>query len=293
MKKTVKYLTLGTIAALGCISVTASAEEEVSCTLEPNTVYEIDLQGDGTMEQLSYKTYTDEEKENESRAVLEIYINGKLSWSVTDETWSYYWDVDQCPMEDGSVYLLANSRSDNDWTNQTLLLAPAEDSYEVLADLSLLSRETEEEPDNLLSGWARCQGVASTEGNTITVNWLEMLIATGNITIPVTYEIGEDGVKQVDGSCRFDEPLEWTAWQTFNVFEEADIDSDKAAYVVEADDKVQLTEVMKTDGSWYIKCINADGEEGWFPDPEEYSSGLSGDGSEYLCGYFREAVYAG
>lgn len=296
-------------AALGCCSVTVLAQEDasenaVTYAMEPETAYEIDLNGDGTLEKLSYKTYTSEETDEQgafstSQAVLELYENDQLTDTLTDTEWSYFWSLDQCQLEDGTTLLLASSHSDNDWTNQSLLLSYGEDGFETLADLSLVSRETgdltEEETENMaVSGWGRCSGIYSVEGNRITVKWMDMAKATGTYYPLVTYEVADGKVTEAaDIPVQMDAEETWTAWTSFEVLDSYDSENASVVYQVAVGDQIQLTEVIKIDGECYFKCINADGQEGWMPDAEDYISEMNEDGSDWKCGYFEEAIYAG
>lgn len=300
-------------AALACSSVTAFAQEDasenaVTYAMEPETAYEIDLNGDGTLEKLSYKTYAAEETDENgalygSQAVLELYENDQLTDTLTDIGWSYFWSVDQCQLEDGTTLLLASSHSDNDWTNQSLLLSYGKEGFEVLADLSLVSRETgdliEEETnaaaeDIAVSAWGRCNGIYSAEGNRITVKWMDMSKATGTYCPLVTYEVADGKVTEAaDIPVQMDAEETWTAWTSFEVLDSYDPENASVVYQVAVGDKVQLTEVIKIDGECYFKCINADGQEGWMPDAADYISEMNEDGSDWKCGYFEEAIYAG
>ena len=94
--------------------------------LEPDTVYMLDFDGDGTQERFSFSTYT-QENDGMSRAVLELSVDGQTVWSVTERL-----ELSMAcqPLDGGSaVYLAACSSSDNDWTSQALLLEYTGDSF--------------------------------------------------------------------------------------------------------------------------------------------------------------------
>lgn len=294
MKYKSKYAAFAAFSAFLGLAAAANAEESVTYSLEPEQSYELDLQGDGVMEQLSYKTYTIDEEIGESKAVLDIYLNDTLFWSITDESWSYHWQLCQCPLSDGNTYLLATSFSDNDWNSQVLLLEAADDSFETVADLTSLTRQEADEPGKLLSSWSRSFDIIDVQDSSFTVNWLDTLKATGGINIPVTYILKDGEVALAESFCHLDEEKEWTAWRAFDVMEGTSGDAAASVlYQVEPGDTVHLTEYVKVDEKVYVKCINQDGQEGWMPDAEDYYSEISEDGTDYLCGYFEEAIYAG
>lgn len=261
----------------------------------PNTIYEMDLDGDGKAEPISYKTYEADDGQGNCQAVLEIYENDTLIWSYTDPAWSYYWSLSRFSLGE-SAYLLAVSSSDNDWTSQTLLLSKPEgnDSFSVLADLSELTRETEKNDGNLLSGWARVGyvGLLSTEENVVTIAWTDTLRSTGNMTVYVDYEISGNSVTQKTPPVKLDETRIWTAWMDFDVYDQPG--SETAVYHVSPEDVVSLKELTKVDGKRYLKCVNQDGKEGWFPDSEEYVYQPSDENPDlYYQGYFKECIFAG
>lgn len=326
MKKSLKYTVAVMSLALCCTVLTAIADEPSSSyedvligfassnteifvtddttidssigqyVMEMDKVYELDLEGDGQTEQIYYKTYENSDDQGNCNAVLEIYNDGQLFWSYTDQTWSYYWDLSQFILADGATYLLACSHSDNDWTSQALVLSKTaeNDAFTVLADLTDLTRESEEHPDNLLSGWARTgyAGLLSVDENTLTVPWTENTKCTGNIAIYVDYEIADNAVTQLDAPFSLDEERTWTAWYEFDVFEEPG--STTPLFHVAADDVVTLTEITKINDQIYLKCVNSAGQEGWFPDAAEYVYTEAEESPEgFYQGYFKECIFAG
>ena len=261
-----------------------------------DTVYEMDLEGDGKTEQISYKTYDNDDGQGNCNAVLEIYKDGELFWTCTDSDWSYYWDLAGLSLADGTSCLLATSRSDNDWNPKALVLSMTaeNDTLTVLADLTDLTRQSEENTGNLLSGWARTgyPALLSAKDNTVTVPWTDTLKSTGNMTVYVDYEITGDTVIQQSAALSLDEQRVWTAWHEFDVYDAPE--SENAAFHVSSDDTVRLTELTMVNGKSYLKCVNEDGEEGWFPDAEEYIHIPAEDNpEEYYQGYFKECIFAG
>lgn len=279
-------------AAFLSLAVTAQAEETADYVLEADTVYELDLQGDDTPEQFSFQTYTVDEAIGEAKAILELYLNDTLVNRITEDDWSYYWEVSQCPLADGRTYLLAASLSDNDWSPEVLLLEATENGFETILDLADLTRQDADETNRLLSYWARASVISDTAENTFTVDWLETFRATGMVTVPVTYVMEDGVVSLLNEPCVLDGTKNWTAWQTFDVLSSTE-EGAAAAYQVVPGDVVQLTECCKVNENIYFKCINQNGEEGWLPDAESYDSQMTEDGQNILCGYFEEAIYAG
>ena len=92
---------------------------------------------------------------------------------------SHFWELANFPLADGSVCLLAVNKSDNDWNPMALVLSLEEggDTLTPLANLTKLTRQSDETPDNLLSSWARIgyPAVLSAEENAFTVPWTESL----------------------------------------------------------------------------------------------------------------------
>lgn len=263
--------------------------------LMPDTVYDLDLDGDGQTEAIYYTTYTDESQQS-SNAVLEIYKDGQLYWSYSDPDWSYYWDMAKFTLADGKTYFLTNSRSDNDWNSKSLVLSKdsGNDSLTVLADLTQITRRTEELAHNPLSGWSRVGYAAllSSQENIVTVPWTDNTKSTGNMTVYVDYKITEEEVSPADTILSLDENRTWTAWYEFDVFTEPG--SSEVSFHVSADDVVSLSQMTSIDGKTYLKCINAKGQEGWFPDAEEYLHSESSESPDgFYQGYFKECIFAG
>lgn len=276
-----------------CFALNVHAED-FSYVLEQGISYELDLQGGGTAEQFSFETYTVDEDAGEAKAVLELYRNGVLASTITEEEWSYYWEVSQCPLTgvNGRTYLLASCISDNDWSTEVLLLQATDDGFETTADLTVLTRQETEDTSAFLSAWARASAVTDAAENHFTVDWFETFRSTGAVTVPVTYTIEDGAVALVNEPCALDEAKDWTAWQPFEVLESTE-ESAAAVYEVAPGEIVHLTEYAKVNDRAYFKCINQAGEEGWMPDAEEYNSQTAEDGQTLLCGYFEETIYGG
>lgn len=286
------------LLALSCLTAPALAEEELPYIMLPDHIYEIDLDGDGSTEAISYRSLEDcSEPENPS-AVLEIYKDGELFWSYDAPCRSYLWELANFSLADGSARLLAVNKAENDWNPMALVLSLAEESDALtpLADLTKLTRQSDETPDNLLSSWSRIgyPAVLSAEGNTFTVPWTETLKATGNLDVRAEYECSGSSVRQKDAPLRLDKQRIWTAWRSFPVYDQPE--STETVFQVNPGDTVQLTEYNLVNGNVYLKCVNGAGMEGWFPDPEEfiYQPSPDADNPEgFYQGYFKECIFAG
>lgn len=262
--------------------------------------YELDLDGDGKTETISYKdtSVTDEDNGN-CQAKAEIYRNGELLFSLESSEYTYYWRLSYCTMKDGKTCLLAASVSDNDWTAELLLLSQEdEDSLTIVGDLAELSRKTDETSSNVLSGWARFSYVIPSEKeNTFAVVWCETLHATGIVWTELTYELAEDGISLKEPPYRIwrmgqdgeinETEQDWTAISALDVKKEPG--SEETAYTVQPEETVKLLETTCQDGKIWILCENSSKEQGWLEDPEEYLY----DESTGCSGCFKEAVFAG
>ena len=262
--------------------------------------YELDLDGDGKTETISYKdtSVTDEDNGN-YQAKAEIYRNGELLFSLESSEYSYYWRLSYCTMKDGKTCLLAASVSDNDWTAELLLLSQEdEDSLTIVGDLAELSRKNSETSENFLSGWARFGYVSpSEEENQFTVTWSDTLRATGIVEADLTYELTEAGIQLLEPPYKIyrlgmdgklnGEGQDWTAISALDVKKEPG--SEETAYTVQPEETVKLLETTCQDGKIWIFCENSSKEQGWLEDPEEYLY----DESTGCSGCFKEAVFAG
>lgn len=299
--KPYSLLTAALCTALS-LSFAVSAEEELitieesipfeSPVLSAGESYEVDVNADSVTELLTFETYTNE-TDDFSRAVLKVYLDGALVFEQTEEDWSYHWTLDEFTLKDGNSYLLACSQSDNDWNVQSLVLfySPESQTYEPIADLTEMTRESETLTDYRISSWGRCAYVSATSGTEFTVAWTDTLMSTGILTVPVTYEITDGVVSIADQPMLLDSELEWTVWNEFDTYGEPG--SEELAFHVSADEVVSLTETLTQDGITYVKCVNQNGDEGWYADPEQYVSGGVDEDGNYLGGYFREAFFAG
>lgn len=262
--------------------------------------YELDLDGDGKTETISYKdtSVTDEDNGN-CQAKAEIYRNGELLFSLESSEYSYYWRLSYCTMKDGKTCLLAASVSDNDWTAELLLLSQEdEDSLTIVGDLAELSRKNSETSENFLSGWARFGYVSPSEKeNQFTVTWSETLRATGIVEADLIYELTEEGIRLLEPPYKIyrlgmdgklnGEGQDWTAISALDVKKEPG--SEETAYTVQPEETVKLLETTCQDGKIWIFCENSSKEQGWLEDPEEYLY----DESTGCSGCFKEAVFAG
>lgn len=291
MKHTQKFLIFTAAFSLGC-SCLAFAEEADTYHLEPETVYQIDFQNDGTEDTFSFDTYTEETLDGMSRAVLNLTLNGATAGSYTADEWSYCWKVSQCPLEDGTVYLTAACISDNDWNTNLFVLKLEDQIFTPITDLVPLTRLAQDEQGTRLNTWARVNSVSHVEGNTFTAVWYENTKAAGNIEVLVTYALENGTFSLAKETYSMDETKDWTAWKSFTV-QDAIGEASVAAYQVEPGETVHLTEYVKDNEKAYFKCVNEQGEEGWLPDADEYVSQTAEDGINLLCGYFEEAYYAG
>lgn len=300
MKRGLKINYTVLLLALGSLSVPALARAESSLpySMIPEESYEMDLDGDGKTETISYQTFENTSDPENSGATLEICKNGEVFWTYQAPCWSYSWELAGFPLADGSACLLAVNKADNDWNPQALVLSLTEeaDTFTPLADLTDLTRQSDEYPDNLLSGWARIgyPFVLSTGENTFTIPWTESLRSTGNLEVLADYELSGSSVIQKSAPLRLDEQRIWTAWKSFPVYDQPE--SAKTVFQVDPDDTVHLTEYNLVNGTVYLKCVNEEGLEGWFPDPEElvYQPSADAENPEGIYqGYFKECVFAG
>lgn len=300
MKHTLRYAIYPFVLASSiCIACSSSvfAEEMHPHRMEPNVEYAVDLDGDGTAENLSYLSYTNEVMDgeilNNSNAVLDLFLDKNPFWSITDEDWSYFWHLFKFELDDGRTYLMASSLSDNDWTNQVLILTkePGMDEMHVLDDLTSLTRSEGEITENKLGGWARATALESAEGNEFTVRWLLSTMSTGNIELAITYTLENGQITVKDAPITLIEPKEWTSWQNFDV--QVSPEDSSIAFHVAPKDKVTLTEFRVYNNHYYLKCQNAAGQEGWIYDPDDIISEMPEGSDIYLMGYFEEAIFAG
>ena len=79
-----------------------------------------------------------------------------------------------------------------------------------------------------------------------------------------------------------------TANQDFIVYKS--ITCDEEAFTVTKGQVVTIDKIYIKDGFICFKVTNAEGKEGWLPDPEESFTEMNG---EWLNGYFEEAMFAG
>ena len=262
--------------------------------------YELDLDGDGKTESISYKDTSITDDENgDYQAKAEIYRNGELLFQLESNVYTYYWNFSYVTMKDGKTCLLAASISDNDWTSELLLLSQEdEDSLTIVGDLAELSRKTDETSSNVLSGWARFSYVIPSEKeNTFAVVWCETLHATGIVQTELTYELAEDGISLKEPPYRIwrmgqdgeinETEQDWTAISALDVKKEPG--SEETAYTVQPEETVTLLETTCQDGKIWILCENSSKEQGWLEDPEEYLY----DESTGCSGCFKEAFFAG
>lgn len=292
-KKSYRAALCALLAALACGTVQAEETQETSAMqddqLEAGVAYELDLDGDGKEEQFSWQT-TELHDENEiSQAVLDLYVNDSQPSSFIDDR-AYFWRIAKGPLEDGRTLLFAMSISDNDYSNQVLALTEAEAGQPFgTADLAKQSRCEGDTMDRLLSGWARGIGFVKAKGDTITLRWTDTLSCAGLVSVDLDYQIDGTDITQLDTPGVLDDSRTWTAWQGFSVKTEAG--SEEQVFSVGEGEQVTLKQLILKDGMRWILCRNADGQEGWFEDPE--SVPYEEDGDDYHWGYFEEAQFAG
>lgn len=309
MKKWKIYVMLGVLTGGMLAAGTVCAEETVaeSETMEnvmeeedpyimiSGETYEMDLDGDGTMETVSYESFTAEvpatvEKHGFegvwSCADMFLYVNGESVGELMEEDWSYQWKVCQCPMENGKTYLVAESTGDNDWTSSLLLLSVEDGEIVVVADLLALTREEAEGDGRLISGWGRGGDVAEIGETTFKVKWCDALMSAGNLVFPVEYEVTEEGVVQKDGPYALDAEQEWTPLTDIPVVKEPG--SEEEVFTAVKGEKIHLTAITKVEGVYYLQCETTNGDIGWIRDLDEMLVHEDGTYS-----YFAESLFAG
>ena len=268
------------LAADTAIGAENIQKETNSCYMEPDEIYFIDLDGNGETEHIRYETYTDETEICEPKAVLNIYRNDHLLYTVVGNEGTYLWEVSRCTMPNGKTRLLVHSKGDNDWTDQALFLAQKEgESLAVEGELCDLTRGE----DGFLSGWAMLGGrsVKNVGEDSVTVDWCDRNNVTGNIGILIEYRITEDGVEILEPPYLLTESdKEWTAHLDFYTVKEPG--STETAFAVKTGDVVKITAITAADGIYYLECVNEVGEIGWIKDTEKR-----------VGGYFEEAIFAG
>ena len=292
-KRTAVVLSLVAVTALFAGGVAQAEETEAVQTygLEAGVSYDLDLDGDGTTEQFVWQTTAKEFDDTYaiSQAVLDLYVNDSQPSSFIDD-YAYMCRMDKGTLADGRTLLFAMSIGDNDYSEQVLALTESEAGLPFQStDLVKLSRTEGETADHILSGWARGVDFVKSEGDLFTVRWFDTLSCAGIVSVDLDYQIDGAKITQVDQPGILDETKTWTAWQSFSV--KTDVESDQEAFAVAPGDTVSLFQVVLRNGTRWILCENANGEEGWFADPdsavwEEHSDGLH-------WGYFDEAHFAG
>ncbi|MDD6324031.1 MAG: hypothetical protein PUA72_00385 [Lachnospiraceae bacterium] len=292
-KRTAVVLSLVAVTALFAGGVAQAEETEAVQTygLEAGVSYDLDLDGDGTTEQFVWQTTAKEFDDTYaiSQAVLDLYVNDSQPSSFIDD-YAYMWRMDKGTLADGRTLLFAMSIGDNDYSEQVLALTESEAGLPFQStDLVKLSRTEGETADHILSGWARGVDFVKSEGDLFTVRWFDTLSCAGIVSVDLDYQIDGAKITQVDQPGILDETKTWTAWQSFSV--KTDVESDQEAFAVAPGDTVSLFQVVLRNGTRWILCENANGEEGWFADPDSAVWEEQSDGLHW--GYFDEAHFAG
>ena len=269
----------------------AAQEEAQTSKLEAGVTYDLDLDGDGTTEQFIWQTTGKKIQDTSvnNQAVLDLYVNGSQPSSFIDD-YAYMWRMEKGTLADGRTLLFAMSISDNDYSEQVLVLTESEAGLPFQStDLAKLSRTEGETTDHALSGWARGVAFVKSDGDTFTVRWTDTLSCAGIVSVDLSYQIDGAKITQVDRMGILDDTETWTAWHGFSV--KTDAGSGQEAFEVAPGDTVSLLQVVPDNGTRWILCRNANGEEGWFADPES-AAWEEGSGGLHL-GYFEEAHFAG
>lgn len=291
-KRNAVVLSVVAVTALFACSVAQAEETETEQTygLEAGVAYDLDLDGDGQTEQFVWQTTENDFQDTESncQAVLDLYVNDSQPSSFVDD-YAYMWRMEKGTLEDGRAILFAMSISDNDYSEQVLVLTESEAGLPFQAtDLAKLSRTKGGTEDHILSGWARGVSFVKSEEDLFTVRWTDTLSCAGIVAVDLDYQMDGD-VTQVDQPGILDDTKTWTAWQGFSV--KTDVESAKEAFAVAPGDTVSLLQVVLRNGARWILCRNASGGEGWFQDPDSTVWEEKSDGMHW--GYFDEAHFAG
>lgn len=291
-KRNAVVLSVVAVTALFAGSVAQAEEMETEQTygLEAGVAYDLDLDGDGQTEQFVWQTTEKDFQDTEAncQAVLDLYVNNSQPSSFVDD-YAYMWRMEKGTLEDGCTILFAMSISDNDYSEQVLALTESEAGLPFQStDLAKLSRTEGETEDHILSGWARGVSFVKSEGDLFTVRWTDTLSCAGIVSVDLDYQMDGD-ITQVDQPGILDDTKTWTAWQGFSV--KMDVESAQEAFAVAPGDTVSLLQVVLKNGTRWILCRNANGEDGWFQDPDSTVWEEKSDGMHW--GYFDEAHFAG
>ncbi len=243
----------------------AGNEPEGILTLTKDTIYEYDLNGDGTTEKLQYQLSGDEDQ---YKAILKVYINDKLCLTKEDDGFSFgvrLLDLDQ---NDNSLDLFLYTTMESDCVKNAFFARYNGEKLAKYADFDIekLAKDFNTYRYSLaqLDGDGKFTIVIDTPKYSPAIGcyycYMPFQLKDGKVTvIPVkTYTLTKESGKYL-----------YKAAKLFNVYEKAG--SKKVVYQVKKGARVTFDKMaISKSGKVYCRVKNSKGKTGWIKSDQEY-----------------------
>lgn len=249
-----------------CVAAkTGSGQDEIK-TLKPDTVYEYDLNDDGTKDEIQYKVAATE-TDGDDKVKLELYINDKLCMTRENHGFCYYVKLCDLNKSDKHMDLYIYSTEESDCINN---------SFFVWYNGKKLSDYIRFEPWRLTKYFNSPRfSLSSLEGNGKFYAVLDTPIysqAIGCYYCYAPYQMKGNAITAVStttykltkGSIKY----RYKAKKTFPVYSKAG--SKTIVFNVKKGEKVSFDKLyVSKSGKAYFRLINSKGKTGWIKSDQE------------------------
>lgn len=229
-------------------------------SLEENTIYKCDLDGDGKKESLQYKLTVDEEKHT---VKLKLYINSKVRYTKTTNGITYWVSLFDLHKDDNRPDLFIQTKAESDTVTNALFA-------HVNQDKSV--NTTAFNPDKITKSLNFCRySLYGTDGSgnfTLSVDTPIYSPAIGCYYCYITFQDkgGKISLKPANTFKLEDYSKKYCykAAKGFSVYKKAG--SKAVAYKVEKGSLVTFDQMyLSKTGKAYFRIINGKGKKGWIP----------------------------
>ena len=252
----------------------AHGADTLNVWLEPDNVYQYDVDGDGTTDQVQI-TITDNEDKNES-ATMKVLVNEQTVFKQKREG-GPYWNVKLLRLKNGEVFFDISSTIMSDDACIHRLYSCEGDQLESVYDFQ---KSYDKYGDYYFVD------IDKVSGNSLKTSVRAQFFTTGSICFGMNMKYEEGTFKRTSDSYSINykemsRKNKWTAQKKIKVYKKAG--SGKLAYTLKKGNVIKINKVVYKKNKVYFQVKNSKGKTGYIAASKSIKSINS----------FKEAQYAG
>jgi hypothetical protein len=241
-----------------CLAAQTENETDKIITLEKDTAYEYDLNGDGTAEKILYKVTTNDDKYT---VAIKLYINDKLCMSRQDHGFNYTIQLFDLNQKDNYLDLYGYATMESDCINYSFFAQYSKDN---------IYKYNTFKPKKLLGKLNSIRySLSSIDGDgkfKLIIDTPIFSDAIGCYYCYVPFQLQNNKFSKVSTKTytltQYSQQYKYKAKKSFSVYDKAG--SSKVVYNVKKGDKVTFDKFyISKSGKVYFRIINSQGKSGW------------------------------